>query len=141
MSYSLAFDIRHQYRSLDVGIQIRAVLRCGSRTAFCHAKVDPGSAVCLFQRELAEILEIDVESGYRTKLNTMTAGELIAFGHTVTLHTLGLEFDSMVYFAADHYLPRNLLGREGWLQKIRLAVVDYDSELYLSPYDNDAPGE
>jgi len=31
-------------------------------------------------------------------------------------------------------LAGNLLGREGWLQKVRLAVVDYDSTLYISPY-------
>jgi hypothetical protein len=63
------------------------------------------------------------------------AGSLTAYGHSVTLYTLGLEFDSVVYFAAGPGLPRNLLGREGWLQKVRLAVVDYDAALYLSPYD------
>jgi hypothetical protein len=65
----------------------------------------------------------------------LTGGSLIAFGHSVTLHTLGLEFDSVVYFAADYGLERNLLGREGWLQKVRLAIIDYDSTIYLSPYN------
>lgn len=65
-------------------------------------------------------------------------GVLLAFGHSVTLSTFDWEFDSLVYFARDYNLPRNLLGREGWLQKVRLAVVDYDAELYLSPYNKGA---
>ena len=88
----------------------------------------------MFQREIAETLQIDVESGHRLELSTLTSGGLIAYGHSVTLYTLDLEFDSTVYFAKDHYLPRNLLGRDGWLQKVRLAVVDYDAELYLNYY-------
>lgn len=60
---------------------------------------------------------------------------MIAFGHSVTLHTLGLEFDSVVYFAADYGLERNLLGRVGWLQKVRLAIIDYDSTVNLGAYD------
>jgi hypothetical protein len=41
----------------------------------------------------------------------------------------------VVYFAANYGLRRNLLGREGWLSKVRLAIVDYDSEVFLSRYE------
>ncbi len=135
MAYQLEFKLRHEYDSRVEGITIKAELRLAERLVVAEAKVDPGAQLCLFQRELAEQLEIDVESGYRIRLSTLTGG-LTAYGHTVKLATLGLEFDSLVYFAADYGLPRNLLGREGWLQKVRLAVIDYDSTLYLSPYDN-----
>jgi hypothetical protein len=134
MTYPLDFQIQHRYRTLESGIEIPAALRSGVRTALCQAKVDTGSALCLFQRELAEMLGLEVESGYRRELSTLTSGGLIAYGHSVTLHTLGVEFESFVYFAADYHLPRNLLGRDGWLQKVRLAVIDYVAELYLSPY-------
>ncbi len=53
----------------------------------------------------------------------------------MTLHTIGADFESIVYFAANPGLPRNLLGREGWLQKVMLAVIDYDAAVYLSHYD------
>jgi hypothetical protein len=33
-------------------------------------------------------------------------------------------------------LRRNLLGRQGWLRKLRIAVIDYDNLLYLSVYDS-----
>ncbi|HWQ31609.1 MAG TPA: hypothetical protein VNQ79_01905 [Blastocatellia bacterium] len=134
MPHSLSFNIRYLYKSLETGIHVPATLQHGNKTTLCQAKVDTGSEVCLFQRDLADALGIDVESGFRRELRTLTSGGLIAYGHTITLHTLGLAFDSFVYFAADYYLLRNILGRDGWLQKVRLAIVDYDLEIYLNPW-------
>jgi hypothetical protein len=41
----------------------------------------------------------------------------------------------MVYFFADPAINKNLLGRNGFLDRIRLGLVHYDRELYLAPYD------
>jgi len=65
----------------------------------CQAKIDTGGQVCLFMREIGETLGIDIETGHRHSFNTL-AGSLTAYGHTVRLQTLGLEFDSLVYFPA-----------------------------------------
>jgi hypothetical protein len=59
-----------------------------------------------------------------------------AFGHDVVLQAGRLSFESRVYFAKHSGLPRNVLGREGWLRNLRMAVIDYDSLLYLSAYDS-----
>ncbi len=134
MPFSLTFNIRYEYDSLGEGITVPAVLIANHKTAYCDAKVDPGAEVCVFQREIGESLDIDIESGHRIRLSSL-GGPLIAFGHSITLNTFDLEFDSMIYFAKDYNLPRNLLGRIGWLRKLRMAVVDYDAEIYLSPYD------
>lgn len=135
MPFPLTFNLRYEYDSQKDGITIPAILRSNDKTAFCDAKVDPGAQVCVFQREIGEVLGFDVDSGYRIKLNSL-GGTLVAFGHSVTLSTFDMEFDSIVYFAKDYNLPRNLLGREGWLRRVRLAVVDYDTELYLNRYDS-----
>ena len=137
MAHHLTFDLHYRYNDLRTGIEIPATLKLGHEVVFCQAKVDPGAQVCLFKRDLGETLGLEIESGYPIELDTL-GGALRAYGHAVTLHTLGLEFDSLVYFAADYGLPRNLLGREGWLQKVRFAVVDYDAVLYLSPYQEQA---
>lgn len=134
MAYPLIFDIKKVYNSIEEGITIPAILIFGENIVSFQAKVDPGAQVCLFQREIGEQLGIDLENGPRIKLGTL-AGSILAFGHSVTLHTLGLEFDSVVYFAADYGLQRNLLGRDGWLQKARLGIVDYESTIYLSDYN------
>jgi hypothetical protein len=46
----------------------------------------------------------------------------------------------MVYFAADEHIKKNLLGRIGWLDRVRIGLIDYDHEIYLGPYDFE-PGE
>lgn len=137
MSHQLTFSTRETYDTRLEGIMIEARLVLGDQSVICQAKIDTGGHVCLFMREIAETLGIDIQTGHRQAFRTL-AGSLTAYGHTVRLHTLGLEFESLIYFAADYGLPRNLLGREGWLQKVRLAIVDYESTLYLSSYQNQA---
>lgn len=134
MEYQLSFSHRCAYQSTETGITIEAILRYGQKQESCLAKVDPGSQACLFERGLGEALDINIESGYRRRFSTLT-GELIAYGHSIELETLGLSFASTVYFAESHLVKRNLLGREGWLLLIKLGLVDYNCELYLSHYD------
>lgn len=134
MSFQLDFQNRSLYKSLATGITIDTVLRYGISETICLAKVDTGSDVCLFERGVAEFLEIDVESGYAKKFSTLT-GDLIAYGHEIELETLGLRFQSFVYFPDSYTVRRNLLGRQGWLHLIKLGLVDHDCELYISPYD------
>ncbi len=133
MPHQLSFATRATYDTRLEGITIEANLISGAQSVICQAKIDTGGQACLFMREMADALGLDLEAGHRRVFSTL-AGSLLAYGHEVTLQTLGLEFDSLVYFAADYGLPRNLLGREGWLQKVQLAVVDYKAELFLSLY-------
>jgi hypothetical protein len=60
-----------------------------------------------------------------------------AFGHDVFLQVGELACESRVYFAKFPSLPRNVLGRQRWLRNLRMAVIDYDSLLYLSAYDTE----
>lgn len=60
-----------------------------------------------------------------------------AFGHSITLIVAGMEFDSVVYFAADPAFQRNLLGRNGCFNRVRFGVIDYYGKLYLSLIDEE----
>ncbi len=71
MPFSLTFNIRYEYDSLEEGITVPAVLRANHQTAYCDAKVDPGAEVCVFQREIGESLGIDIESGHRIILSSL----------------------------------------------------------------------
>jgi len=51
------------------------------------------------------------------------------------LAVLGVEVNALVYFYEEPAIARNVLGRSGWLDRVRLGLVDYDSLLYLSAYD------
>lgn len=130
--YPFNFQKYARYDSLESGITIEAILRFGNAETNYLAKVDTGAEICLFEREIGEFLKIEIESGYKKNLSTL-AGNLAAFGHSVELETLDLKFDTFVYFAADYSLNRNLLGRQGWLQLIKIGLDDYRSEIYISP--------
>ena len=134
MSFQLSFTRRETYSSLASGISLETTLRLGELFINCDAKVDTSAEVCLFQRAIGEALEIPIEKGVNKRLETLT-GVLTAYGHEVMLEILGLQLQTVVYFAESYEVKRNLLGRQGWLQLIRLGIVDYDSELYLSMYD------
>ncbi|HMW00370.1 MAG TPA: aspartyl protease family protein, partial [Acidobacteriota bacterium] len=97
------------------------------------AQVDTGASFCIFQRQYGEALGIDIECGDRVVVGTAT-GTFIVYGHMVTLSTVGLEFDSMVFFASHEGFSRNVLGRNGWLNKVRFGLIDYEGKLFLSQY-------
>ncbi len=132
MSFPIEFQKKTIYQSLNTGVTIEAILRYGDLQTKCLAKVDTGAEFCLFERGVADDLEIDVKSGYREKFSTLGGG-IVAYAHEVELETLGLRFQSYVYIAESYAVNRSLLGRQGWLQLIKLGLDDYRSELYLSP--------
>ncbi|MEP7338792.1 MAG: hypothetical protein ABI977_13735 [Acidobacteriota bacterium] len=131
----LSFTEEWRYDDDDEGIPIEVSLTYAGTTVEVQAKVDPGSAVCLFSHEDGLDLGIPVEQGIPKRLGGLT-GSLEAFGHEVRLQTGDIAFQSIVYFAKYPGLQRNLLGRQGWLRNLRLGVIDYDNLLYLSAYDS-----
>ena len=130
----LTFTQEYNYPDEPDGITLPTTLSYGGKSLTASAKVDTGAEVCLFKREHAEELGIPVEKGLPTLLGSL-GYTLEAFGHEVTLQTGEFAFQSIVYFAKYPNLPRNILGRQGWLRNLRLAVIDYDNLLYLSAYD------
>jgi hypothetical protein len=129
----LTFAEEHNYEDDDDGIPLQVRLTYAGNSVEVTAKVDPGCAVCLFSHEVGLALGVPVEQGLSKRLGSLT-GSLDAFGHEVTLQTGNIAFQSFVYFAKYPNLPRNLLGRQGWLRNLKLAIIDYDNLLYLSAY-------
>ena len=129
----LTFEQEHRYPDDEEGISISVKLTYGDKTLRVDAKVDPGAAVCLFSHEVGLKLGVPIEQGIPIKLGGLTSS-LDAFGHEVMLQTGNIAFQSFVYFAKYPDLPRNLLGRQGWLRNLKLGLIDYDNLLYLSAY-------
>jgi hypothetical protein len=129
----LTFAEEYHYKDDEDGIPLQVRLTYAGHSIEVTAKVDPGAAVCLFSHEVGLKLGIPIEHGVPIKLGGLT-GSLDAFGHEVMLQTGAIAFQSFVYFAKDPNLPRNLLGRQGWLRNLKLGVIDYDNLLYLSAY-------
>lgn len=135
MSHQLSFDLGYHYPDDSTGITIPIILQYGELSTPATAKVDCGSELCLFSNETAQRLGISVDDGIPIVLDSL-GGPLDAYGHEVILQVFGLAFYSFVYFAKYPGLSRNLFGRLGGLRHLKLGLVDYDSMIYLHPYNS-----
>ncbi|MGH9801538.1 MAG: hypothetical protein ACRD82_14330 [Blastocatellia bacterium] len=133
MVFELSFSKSHVYSEVDGPIFLPVTLNVAGESTTVQAVVDSGGAVCLFGLEVAITLGLDVESGIPKRLNSL-GGPIDSFGHEVTLETVGLSFQSVVYFAKYPGLARNILGRQGWLRNLKLGLVDYENTMYLGEY-------
>lgn len=133
MGSQLSFDILREYDVEKPGILVPVVLQNEGIKAGFDAKLDTGATHCVFQRLYGELLNLQIEQGYRRSFNTVT-GSFIAFGHEVTMFVADLQFKVMVYFAQDYSFSKNLLGRRGFLGLVRLGLIDYEGKLFLSRY-------
>ena len=131
----LRFQHTYSYPFNRSGIAVPVFLGSGALETEVFAKVDIGADVCLFERNVALALDLDVEKGDPLWLETLT-GSFLAYGHEVTVTTMELSFVLTVYFAANDAISRNLLGRS-WVRLTRLGVVDYDGKLFVSAYDDE----
>jgi len=135
MEYQLNFEKLVNYDAGESGITINTTLKFADRKVSLPAKIDTGSSFCIFERKFGEDLGLKIENGLFQKVGTAT-GTFVVFGFRLALQVEDLEFDSMVYFAEDENLQRNVLGRHGWLELIKIGLVDYEGKLYLSRYSD-----
>ncbi len=134
MATILTFHRSHDYSAQSTdGITVPIELTAGQRTVRLLAKVDTGASFCIFARDYGEQLGLNIEGGDRITVHTANS-EFQAYGHEVSIACFDWQFNSVVYFAAPE-IQRNVLGRRGWLQQFRLALIDYDSILHLSHYN------
>ena len=108
-------------------------MQYNGKTIDFEAKIDTGATECVFERKHAERLGIDVESGEFIRFNT-AAGNFDAYAHEVVLSVLEIETFSRVCFAKEESFTRNVLGRQGWLDRVKLGLIDYEGKLLLSVY-------
>lgn len=137
MKYTLDFDLAFKYDSKDSGISLPIILKYGEQEVKLNAKIDTGSTFCVFQREYGEELGLDIESGTEEKIALANGSFLATYGHFIQLSTLGIEFEPIVYFAKYYDFSKNVLGRIGWLNQIKLAIIDYENVLYINHYNSD----
>ena len=132
MALSIEFTASCRYTPAD-GIEVPTELSVGAQRVGLMARLDTGAAHCIFERRYAEELGLDVESVRAQRFRTM-AGSFVAYQHEVTIGTLDIEFSAAVFFAEDPFFNRNFLGRSGWLDRLRVGIIDYDGLLLLSNY-------
>ena len=133
MEHHLSFEKLVNYDAGESGITLETTLKLSGKSVSFPAKIDTGSTLCIFERQRGEELGLEIEKGLFQRIGTAT-GTFVTFGFRVTLAVAGIESDSLVYFAQDENIRRNVLGRRGWLESVKIGLIDYEGKLYLSRY-------
>ena len=134
MSHSLQFSHNHAYRSGSHITVPMTLISSSSRWADAIAAVDTGSTFCIFDRMYGETLGLQIESGLEQRIVTAT-GSFYCYGHEVTVSVFDLEWQAVVYFAEADDFSINVVGRVGFLDRLKIGIVDYEQLLYLGIYD------
>jgi hypothetical protein len=133
MSYRLDFAELVHYDSGQPGITLPVTLGFGQTMVRCEAKLDTGSSVCIFARDVGEELGLDIDSGLRLTIGTVT-GNFVVYMHEIDLSVAGFGFNALVGFAEASHFSRNVLGRRGFIERVIVGLVDYQGDLYLGRY-------
>ena len=132
--HSLIFPLRHSYSGQNA-ISIPLTLTAEPPVHIdLLAKLDTGSTFCVFSKSYATLLGLDLHSGIAQRIRTAT-GAFQAFGHELTVSVFDLEWQATVYFAESDTLKLNVVGRTGFLDRLQIALDDYDQRLYIGPYE------
>ena len=133
--HALDFSHRHSYASdLAITIPITLISDINTQVDF-SAKLDTGSTYCIFERKYADWLGLDPTSGVETKMATAT-GSFFCYGHDLMLSVFDLEWQALVYFAESEAFSLNVVGRVGFLDRLRVGIADYEQLIYLGMYDH-----
>lgn len=130
---TLSFDEVYFYDTLKTGITVSTILKYGDELVDFEAKIDTGASFCIFERKHSERLGLEIKNGNETRISTATAS-FSTFTHDLSLTVLGIETFSTVYFAKEESFTRNVLGRQGWLNRVKFGLIDYEGKLFLSEY-------
>ena len=134
--YHLEFSYRHSYTYQSaITLPITLISDTDAYVDF-SAKLDTGSTFCIFEKKYADWLGPRLNSGIPTKIATAT-GSFQAYGHEITLAAFDYEWQSVVYFAEDESFYLNVLGRIGFLDRLRIGLVDYEELIYLDLYNKE----
>lgn len=96
------------------------------------ALIDSGSTFSVFSRVLADELGIEVVQGRAQRLSTL-GGSLLAYGHDIEIAvTSDIHYKTEVLFT-EYPIPRNLLGHNGFLDRVAVALRSKYGLIYLQP--------
>ena len=133
-NYALGFSNLHNYSRFPA-ITVPIVLIADVNTSIdLQAKVDTGSTYCIFEKRHADWLDLDLTSGTLMRMETPT-GSFYRYGHELIVSVFDMEWQAVVYFAEHEAFRTSVVGRTGFLDHLKVGIVDYEQLLYLGLYD------
>jgi hypothetical protein len=131
--HTLTFDELYNYDTRKIGITFPVLLISGEFETDVEAKLDTGASHSIFARIHGENLGLEIESGEPLPVSTVRES-FLTFGHELTVRFLDIELNTKIYFAEDEFMRKSVLGRQGFLDRVKLGLIDYEGKLLLNAY-------
>ena len=108
----------------------------GKKSVRYLALVDSGSDLCVFHKEIADILDIDIEKGKKAHVSGVTEGEKQSYYiHPVTLSFGGLKHTADVGFMANlSKSGHGILGQYGFFDKYKVSFNLLEEEIEITSH-------
>ena len=95
--------------------------------------VDSGADICIFNSQIAEVLEIDVLKGIKSQINGITG-----FPEDIYIHTIHIKLGSKHYkidvgFIRISNTSYGVLGQKGFFDKFKVSFDLKKKEIELKP--------
>ena len=95
-----------------------------------RALIDSGATISVFKDEVAEQLEIEVESGKQIYLGGV-GGRIKGYIHELSLEIASKKFLCPVVFSREYLVSFNLLGREAFFRQFKIIFEEKNNLLKL----------
>lgn len=136
--YALNYSHRYDYSDFSSsGIILPITLVAGQGyTLDFRGIVDTGSPFCVLERYNADMLGLDLYSGIQQRMIT-AAGTFTAYGHELIIQLFDYQWEATVFFHEDEGFSRNILGRTGFIDHLKIGLVDYNETIFIGSYDDE----
>ena len=132
--HTLTFEKQIKYSDHQKGIGLNVVLIADeTNPVSAIAKLDTKSEFCLFQRKYAELLDLEIEGGTENPMRTINSS-FKTFGHEVKILFSDFELSTTIYFP-EFEIPRSVVGRTGFLDMLKIGLIEYEQLFYFSLYN------
>lgn len=132
--YTERYSYRHLY-SAQQHIEVPVTFLSGSGTKLrLTGIIDTGSTFCVLRRQYADYFGLDLTQGIPQRIST-AAGSFTAYGHELIIQLFDFQWEAIVYFHESENFSRNILGRIGFIDHLRIGLVDYDETLFVGLYN------
>lgn len=102
----------------------------GKKTTDASALVDSGATISIFKTEVANDLDLKIESGKEIYLGGV-GGRIKGHIHNLEVETAGKRFFCPIVFSYEYLVSFNLLGREEFFKRFRIVFEEKKKLLKL----------
>ncbi len=131
MSKQPAFAIfKYHYNGEGYFPVIPFYVSAGGKQLKLRALIDSGATISVFKDEVAEQLEIEIESGKEIYLGGV-GGRIKGYIHELNLEIVGKKLFCPVVFSREYLVSFNLLGREAVFNQFKIIFEEKKKLLKL----------